>query len=149
LKIPIGKVLSIDYGSRRIGIALSDKSNTIAFGREVIPNNSEAVHKILDIIRGSEVCKIVLGYPLSLKGEKTSQTCEVEKFQTNLEQSLERSRLGYVEIVRWDERLTTKAAKDSMLRSGMRKIRRREKANIDIISAAILLQSYLDSRRYS
>jgi putative Holliday junction resolvase len=144
LKKAIGKILSIDYGSRRIGIALSDESRTIAFGREAIPNNSETLRKIIEFVESNDVSGIVLGYPLNLKGLRTPQTEEVERFERKLSESLEQSNFSRIEIVRWDERLTSKAAQHSMLQSGMKKSRRKDKSNLDIISATLLLQSYLD-----
>lgn len=147
MKKATGKILSIDYGSRRIGIALSDESRTIAFGREAIPNNSETFRKIIELIESNDVSEIVLGYPLNLKGLRTPQTQEVERFETKLNESLQHSNLSRIEIVRWDERLTSKAAQHSLLQSGMKKSRRKDKSNIDIISATLLLQGYLDSER--
>ena len=139
------KVMGIDYGSIRIGIATSDLSKKIAFGKNAILNNKSSFEKIADIIRSENISQIVLGYPLNLKGSRTAQTLEVEEFEEGLREYLysnlkDRS----VGIVRWDERFTSKIAQESMITSGMKKKKRRDKSNIDIISAALLLQSYLD-----
>ncbi len=137
--------MGIDYGSKRIGISLSDETKTIAFGKTVFENDDKCLPKILDFILNNKVSKIILGYPISLKGEKTIQTLDVESFEDKLKSFLKND-LGKenVEIVRWDERYTSKMAGDSMLRSGMKKKQRQNKSNLDIISSAILLQSYLD-----
>lgn len=138
------KFLGIDYGAVRIGIAVSDDTKTIAFGREYISNDNKTISYIRQLIQNENISKIILGYPVNLKGEKTKQTEEVEKFEEKLKLAIEGSD---IEIVRCDERFTSKIAQDSMLESGMKKKKRREKGNIDIISAALLLQSYLDSNK--
>ncbi len=138
----MGRVLAIDHGTVRLGIAISDESKTIAFGREVIANNKSSFEKLKELILTDNVTEIILGYPLSLKGEKTHQTEEVESFETQLMDFLKGTDIT---VKRWDERFTSKMAFDSMLESGMKKKNRQNKSNIDIISAALLLQSYLDS----
>lgn len=138
--------MGIDYGSVRIGISLCDESCTIAFGKEAVSNDRNCIKKIADFVKANGVQKVVLGYPLSLKGSKTAQTLEVEDFEKRLDDYLN-SNIGkdLVKIIRWDERFTSKMAQSSMLESGMKKKQRQNKANLDIISAALLLQSYLDS----
>lgn len=138
--------MGIDYGSVRIGISLSDEMRLIAFGKVMIPNNKNSLPEIFDIIKKENVSRVVLGYPLNLKGEKTAQTLEVEDFETRLKDYLDsRLKENAIEIVRWDERFTSKMAQSSMIESGMKKKKRQDKSNLDIISAALLLQSYLDS----
>jgi putative Holliday junction resolvase len=138
------KILGIDYGLVRIGIALSDETGTIAFGREAIASNNP-VDKLKKIISDENVNIVVIGYPLNLKGEKTKQTLEVESFEAKIKAELSSPPFNEIKITRWDERFTSKMASDSMLESGMKKKKRRDKSNLDIISAAIMLQSYLDS----
>jgi putative holliday junction resolvase len=147
-KVPVnipGKVLAIDYGSVRIGIALSDDTQTIAFGREAVKTDAKSVDTIKKIALDENVSVIVLGYPLNLKGEKTPQTREVEIFEQKLKAAFGNSGITNINFVRFDERFTSKMASDSMIESGMKKKKRQDKSNIDIISAAILLQGYLDS----
>jgi putative holliday junction resolvase len=146
--LPKGKIIGIDYGSVRIGISLSDELQMMAFGKEVILNNKDCLLNILNIIKKESVSMIVLGYPLNLKGEKTPQTSEVEKFETALRAYLD-SKLenNSIRIIRCDERFTSKMAQESMITSGMKKMKRQDKSNLDIISAALLLQSYLDRRK--
>ena len=144
----MGRVLGIDHGSVRIGIAVSDESNIIAFAREVIANDKKCIENIKKIAAGNNISQIVLGYPLNLKGEKTRQTLEVEAFEEELRTALASGEGPEIQIVRWDERFTSKMAADSMLESGMRKKGRQKKSNLDLISAALLLQSYLDSVKY-
>ncbi|MEO8513054.1 MAG: Holliday junction resolvase RuvX, partial [Ignavibacteria bacterium] len=141
----MGKILGIDHGSVRIGIAVSDDSHTISFGREVIANNKNAKERIKKIILEDDIIIAVIGYPLNLKGEKTPQTLEVEKFEEELIEFLEAPPFENIEVVRWDERFTSKMAADSMIESGMKKKNRQIKGNLDIISASLMLQSYLDN----
>lgn len=138
------KFLGIDFGAVRIGIAISDYTKTIAFGREFIRNDNSSLTSIRSIAETENISKIILGYPVNLKGEKTKQTLEVEAFEDKLMKIFEGK---IIEIIRWDERFTSKIAQESMLESGMRKKKRQQKGNIDIISAALLLQSYLDSKK--
>jgi len=140
----LDKFLGIDFGAVRIGIAISDYTKTIAFGREFIRNDNSSLTSIRSIAETENISKIILGYPVNLKGEKTKQTLEVEAFEDKLMKIFEGK---IIEIIRWDERFTSKIAQESMLESGMRKKKRQQKGNIDIISAALLLQSYLDSKK--
>jgi putative Holliday junction resolvase len=142
------RIIGIDHGTVRIGIAVSDESGTIAFGKEAIPNDSKCLSKILNLIKANEALKVVVGYPLNLKGDKTKQTLEVDKFLSGLKAMLKKESIG-AEIIEWDERFTSKMAVESMIESGMKKKNRQNKNNIDIISAAIMLQSYLDSSKSS
>lgn len=143
----MAKILGIDHGIVRVGIAVSDESSTIAFGREVLPNNKEIFKRILRYINEENISLIVIGYPLTLKGERSEQTKEVEKFEAELKKVLQESQFSNTGIIMWDERFTSKMASDSMLESGMKKKKRQQKGNLDIISASIMLQSYLDSRK--
>ncbi len=142
------RIIGIDHGSVRIGIAVSDESGSIAFGKETIPNDSKSLSKILSLIKENEASKVIVGYPLNLKGDKTKQTFEVDKFLAELRNLLLKESID-TEIIEWDERFTSKMAVDSMIASGMKKKNRQNKNNIDIISAAIMLQSYLDSSKSS
>jgi putative Holliday junction resolvase len=138
--------MGVDYGSVRIGISLSDETGSIAFGKEAVSNNKDCLKKIAGLIKDNGIQRVVLGYPLNLKGSKTAQTLEVEDFEKKMLDFMN-ANIGkdVVEIIRWDERFTSKMAQSSMIESGMKKKKRQDKSNLDIISAALLLQSYLDS----
>lgn len=143
----MAKIMGIDHGIVRIGIAVSDESSSIAFGREIILNNKDVFSKIKKFISDECITQIVLGYPLTLKGERSEQTLSVEKFEAELKNALSVPPYNNITITLWDERFTSKMASDSMLESGMKKKKRQQKGNIDIISASLMLQSYLDSRK--
>jgi len=138
----LNKVLGLDFGKVRIGIALSDETRTFAFGKEYIQNNNSTLKYIKSIVDDENVTEIILGYPLTLKGGKSAQTLEVESFEEKLKGAIQNKS---VKITRWDERFTSKIAEESLIESGMKKKKRQVKGNIDIVSAALLLQSYLDS----
>src|SRR5690349_12023657 len=112
------KILGIDYGLVRIGLALSDETQTIAFGKETIQNDSKAIEKLKKIIHEENVESVVIGYPLNLKGEKTSQTLKVESFEQKLRSAFTPDELKRINILKWDERFTSKMAAVSMIESG-------------------------------
>jgi putative Holliday junction resolvase len=123
------KILGIDYGEKRIGLAVSDESQT--FARELdILSPKEFWGQIKNIIKGNQISQIVLGWPLNMSGEMTEKTKEVENFKLELE-----SKTGVlVEIM--DERLSSKMAENI---SGSKK-------NLDSLAAQILLQNYLNKK---
>lgn len=144
----MGKIMGIDFGAVRIGVAVSDETAKIAFGREALKNDKDIYRKLKDLILKEDITEIIVGYPLNLKGGKTAQTEATEKFIGSLKGFLN-SPGGIKDappVKKWDERFTSALAADSMIESGMKKKKRMEKGNIDIISAAIMLQSFLDSR---
>lgn len=139
----MSRILGIDHGTKRIGLALSDESLTIAFGKEVIENNNRVFKLLLEFVKTNDVSTVVIGYPLNLKGIKTQQTEVVEKFAETLKAKLPVT----VNIELWDERLTSKMAESFVIDSGMKKKKRQDKSNLDLLSAVFILQSYLDNKK--
>ncbi len=134
------RILGIDYGSVRIGLSLSDPLKIIASGITTIENNERSIDKILQILFESNVQKIVVGFPLTLKGEIGSKAEEVEQFISLLRSKTE------IEIVAYDERFTSVIALQTIRELGTSKKKRRSsKGKVDEIAAVILLQNYLDS----
>lgn len=129
------RVIGVDYGDVRIGIALSDPTRTLASPLTTIPRNNKAVKTILRLISENEVSKMVIGYPYTLKGEAGSAVEKVENFIRGFAGA-------NIEIVRWDERFTTSTALDLLVQSGKR--RSKDKGIVDRSAAAVLLQDYLD-----
>jgi putative Holliday junction resolvase len=140
------KYLAIDYGEKRIGIAISDFDKNIAFPRDHVLNDSKLFQKILVLIKEESIEKIILGYPINLNSEKTPQTLTVESFKTELEQFLSKNEIK-TEVVLFDERLTSSIAESYMTEMGLKKSKRQEKGIIDSISAQVLLQGYLDKEK--
>tara|TARA_B100001750_G_C15423203_1_gene554054 strand:- start:252 stop:857 length:606 start_codon:yes stop_codon:yes gene_type:complete len=133
-----GRVLSIDFGERRVGLAMSDPTGLIAQGLETIDTNSisETLASIAAIVDAKEIYEIVLGLPINMDGTTGAMAEKVEKFAGHL-----RERVS-CNVRTWDERLTSVAARRAMNEIGMEI--RGNKGNLDRISATLLLQNYLD-----
>lgn len=133
------RLIGIDVGKKRVGIAQTDLLQTIA--SPVGTFSPEKVFtEIGNIVENSPVKKFVVGWPLSLSGEEGSATQMVEKFIQKLQ-----NKFPDIDIIKIDERYTSSRAKDMMLEAGLPQKKRREKGRVDRIAAAIILQNYLDS----
>ncbi len=133
------RILGIDYGDVRVGLSLSDLTQTIAKPFKTI--NYSSFDNLLDqlkrIIVEHEVCKIVVGIPYNMKGENTQQTLKVKEFISFL-----KSNLSY-DIALVDERLSSIEAEKTMHKMNIKT--GHNKAEIDKIAASVILQEYLDS----
>lgn len=131
----MSRFLGIDYGNRRIGVAISDRTNKIALGLEVIINNDldRSIFQINKIIDENEIRTVVVGLPLGLKNVVTNQTKETLNFIDELEQAVK------IDIEKYDERFTSKIADKFLFHKKSKKTGDR-----DIKSAQIMLQDYLD-----
>lgn len=141
------KFIGIDYGEKRIGISVSDESKKFSFNRDYIFNDKDLFKNLTKLINGENVTKIVIGYPVKLNSERTDQTDNVDNFAEGLRKYLESNNVK-AELIFFDERLTSKIAAESLLRSGIKKMKRREKGLVDGISAQLILQDYLDKMNY-
>lgn len=138
------RVLGVDFGSVRIGIAVSDPLRIIAQSVGTVPNNDAAAKAVAELARKYDAEMIVVGMPLTLKGEKGKKAEEVERFIQKL------SSLVNAELVRWDERFTTHMAQQTLIDMGTtRKQRRTQKGRVDEIASALILQSFLDQTKHS
>jgi putative holliday junction resolvase len=138
------RIMGIDYGTRRIGISLSDPLQIIAQPFDTILNDKFCIKRICDILEKEAVDLVIVGMPLNLKGEKAQKAQEVEEFIELLKGQTS------ADIVSWDERFTTTMAHQTMREMGTKQQERRSnRGRIDSMAAAILLQSYLDSRKHS
>lgn len=133
------RILGLDYGKRRIGVALSDPLGITAQGLEVINYNaiSQALIRIGAVCRDFGVEKIVLGMPLKMNGTRGTAAEEAVAFKVKLEQAVA------LPVILIDERLTTKAAEKALLTDNMR--RKRRKAIRDMLAAVLILRTYLES----
>ena len=134
------RVLGVDLGSKRIGLALSDELRFLASSHSVLPSRGRAqdARAVAQVAREVGAGTIVLGLPLSLSGEEGPQAEKARRFGDAL------AKQG-LEVHFWDERLTTLEAQRYLRDAGMRRAKRA--ATIDAAAAAVLLQSYLDARR--
>jgi len=139
----VSRTLALDVGERRIGVALSDPTGVVANALEVIERQGWAVdlRRIRGIVQTHVVTRVVVGYPLTLAGEVGVQAQRVDRFIARLREALN------VEVLPWDERLTTVQAERALLEADVRRRRRREVR--DAVAAALLLQGYLDRHRAS
>ena len=134
--------LGIDYGSKRIGLALSDPLNIIAQGFGVVLNSPAAIHEIKKVIEQYAIISIVIGIPYNLKGQAGKSVDVVEQFITSLQKEVG------IPIVRWDERFTSTRVHQTLREMGVKKKQRQSKEKIDALAAALILQSYLDSPKH-
>ena len=135
----LSRILGLDYGERRIGLALSDPMGIIARPLTVIDRKKTADHisRISEIIAEKKITTIVVGLPLTLKGHYSKQTEIVLAFIDQLKSDFQ------IPIVAIDERLSSVAAKKSLLLQSVKA--GYEKGRVDETAAAIILQEYLDS----
>ncbi len=133
------RLMSLDVGDRRIGVALSDPQRIVARGLRVIHRRSHQadLELISSLVREHEVEKVVVGFPLHSDGTAGEQASKVESYAEELRQVLE------VPVVLWDEGYSTVRAREAMIEAGRKKRERRER--IDAVAAAAILQDYLDA----
>jgi putative Holliday junction resolvase len=138
------RILGIDYGSRRIGLSISDPLCLIAQPIEALQNNQSLFTNLKRLINSENIKTIVVGMPLNLKGQHGKKADEVQEFIELLRNKL------YIEVTTWDERFTTTIAQNTMLVMGTKKKERQKKdGRIDSMAAAVMLQGFLDSARQS
>ena len=133
----MGKIVAIDFGLKRTGIAITDASNIIASPLTTV-DSVKLMGYLITLVEKEKVATIVIGDPKRLNNEATHITENVYLLKEALEKQF-----PSLKIVLVDERFTSKIAFQSMLDNGMKKKQRQEKGMIDQISAAIILQSYL------
>lgn len=132
------RVLGLDLGRRRIGVAVSDPGGVIALPIEAIQHKTlnRTVERIHELVDEYEVERIVIGLPVQMSGEEGIEAGRAREFGAKLEAALG------VPVFFWDERLSTAAAERVLIETGATRERRRRQ--IDAAAAAIILQSYLD-----
>jgi len=135
----MGKLIALDYGKKRTGIAVTDELQIIAAGLTTV-ETKELFPFLKDYFSKHQVDDIILGFPKRLNNEATHNTLPVLKVKERLEKEFP---MFTVHLV--DERFTSKMAKQTMIDSGLKKKQRQNKALVDEISATIILQSYMES----
>jgi len=135
-----GRILALDYGTKRIGVALSDELGWTAQPLETFERRTldwDVAH-IAALVGSHNVERVVLGLPLQLDGREGPAVRAMREFTVKLEAALS------VPVVRWDERMTTKAAEELLIAADVS--RKKRKGIVDRIAAAILLRSYLEAQ---
>ena len=135
------RILGLDFGSKTVGVAVSDALLLTAQGVEIVRRQSptklrQTLARIEEIIKEYEVERIVLGYPKNMNDTLGDRVEKTEEFKEMLER-----RTG-LKVILWDERLTTVAADKAMMEAGIRREDRKE--HVDKLAAVFILQGYLD-----
>ena len=134
----MNRILGLDFGRARIGVAISDELQMLAHPLETIPANEEPASRVAEIVREKQVDHVVAGIPRQMNGQIGTAATEVLEFVETLRAILP------CPVVTWDERLTTVAANRALRDAG--KKTRHTRDYVDQVAAQIILQSYLDSR---
>ena len=137
----MGRILSIDYGRKRTGLAVTDTLQMIANGLTTLPS-CDVVKYLQEYIKKEPVDLFVVGMPKQMNNEFSENMKYVEAFVKHLSRTIPTIPVEYV-----DERFTSVIAHQTMLDGGLSKKQRQNKALVDEISAVIILQSYLESKR--
>jgi putative Holliday junction resolvase len=138
----LGRIIGIDYGTKRVGVAVTDPMQMIASGLTTV-----GAHEILDFLtdymQKEKVDSIVLGHPKQMNNTDSESLLYIKQFETALKR-----RFPGLPVIWIDERFTSQLAMDAMIRGGMKKKDRQVKGNLDKLSAAIILQTYLEQIDY-
>lgn len=134
------RILAIDFGTKRIGLALTDPLKMFAIPFDTIPNDASTLNRIKSIVEEKFVVKIIMGIPLNDRGEQSSISPLILKFKEKLEELTSQS----IELV--DERYSSDIASKRILESVSSKKKRRDKSLIDKNAAAVILEDYLNEQ---
>lgn len=137
----MARLLAIDYGKKRTGLAVSDEMQIIAGGLTTVPTTG-LLDYILDYVKREPVERIVVGLPKQMNNEPSENMRRVEPFVNRL-----RKLLPDIPVDFHDERFTSVLAQRTIIEAGIKKMARRNKELVDEVSATIILQSYMESRR--
>jgi putative holliday junction resolvase len=131
------RILAIDYGIKRTGIAVTDDFQIIASGLTTIPSDT-AITFLKDYFSKENVAKVIIGEPKQMNGQPSESTEVIERFVSKFQKEFPE-----MKVERVDERFTSKMAFQTMIDSGLKKKQRQNKALVDEIAATIMLQDYL------
>ncbi|WP_299107050.1 Holliday junction resolvase RuvX [uncultured Winogradskyella sp.] len=135
----MGRILAIDYGTKRTGLAVTDEMQIIASGLTTV-GTKELLQFLKDYVSKENVEKIVVGLPKQMDNTASESEVYIKKFLVQLAKAIPE-----IPVDRVDERFTSKMAFQTMIDSGLKKKQRKNKALVDEISATLILQSYLTS----
>lgn len=138
------RVLGIDFGSVRVGVAVSDPLRIIAQSVGTFANTATIIDELVRLAKEYDVGLVVVGMPYTLKGEKGTKADEVDKFIATLKVRLT------IDVVSLDERFTSRIAQQTLIQMGTtKKQRRMNKGRVDAMASALILQSFLDQTKHS
>ena len=133
----MGRIIGLDYGTKRVGIAETDDLKIIASPLTTV-HSKDVIQFIKDYLLKHDVEAVIIGDPKNLDATDTNATKLVSDFVKHL-----KKKIPTLNIIMEDERFTSKMASQAMIAGGVKKSKRREKGNLDKVSAALILQSYL------
>lgn len=133
----MGRILAIDYGSKRVGIAVTDTLRMIANGLTTV-HSKDVISFLEDYFKKETVDEIVVGEPKTLQNKKSDSARFIDPFVKHLQKKFPDKK-----IVRYDERFTSVLAHQAMMMGGLKKKDRQNKETVDMMSATILLQDYM------
>lgn len=139
----MGRLLSIDYGQKRCGIAVTDTLCIVASGLTTVPTHT-LVDFVKNYVEKEQVDAIIVGLPKTMSGQKSDSMKYIEPGINKLKKVL-----PMIPVIFWDERFTSVLAHRAMIDGGMKKMARRDKNIVDEISATIILNDYLQSKSYN
>ena len=134
----MSKIVAIDYGIKRVGVAITDSSKKIAFALNTIPNDEIFIY-LNELVKKQKISTIVVGNPINLQNRENDISINVSEFIDKLNQNF-----PAIEIKKIDERFTSVIAKKTILSSGISQKKRRNKSLVDKISATIILQDFIE-----
>ena len=138
----MSRILAIDYGKKRTGIAVTDILQIIANGLTTVPT-TELTDFLMNYVEMEPVERIIVGYPKQMNNEDSENMKRITPFVNML-----RKKLPHIPVEMVDERFTSVLAHQAMIDGGLKKKARQNKALVDEISATIILQSYLESKKF-
>jgi putative holliday junction resolvase len=133
-----GRILAIDYGTKRVGVAASDPMRVIAQGITTLKNDETLFDNLSALVRDFDIAQFVVGMPYSADGGKGAKALEVDQFIEKL------GKVVHVRIDTWDESYSSVNAHRVFVETGMKKKKRQEKRRVDEMAARLMLQEYLD-----
>ena len=139
----MSRVLGLDVGDRRIGIAISDELGITSRGILTLnrTNIKADTQKLLDIIIENKCSAVIVGLPLNISGSDSVQTVKVRRFALKLQNKLQSSSMGDIKVILYDERYSTLAAEETMQEMGLKNAKKRD--IIDQQAAAVILDGWL------
>jgi putative Holliday junction resolvase len=137
----MSRILAIDYGKKRTGLAVTDTMQIIASGLTTVPTH-EVLPFILQYVKEEPVERIIIGMPKQMNNQESENVKRIRPFSNTLKKQLPDIPVEFV-----DERFTSVLAHRTLLEAGLKKKDRQNKALVDEVSATIILQSYMESRR--
>ena len=141
-EVTLGRILAIDYGTKRTGIAVTDPLRIVPGGLKTVATH-ELNAFLADYFSKESVDVVVVGYPTNMNGEESASMKQIRPFVDKLIKQYPDKK-----IVMFDERFTSVIAQRAILDSGIGRMARRNKALVDEVSATIILESFMDSKQY-